>query len=274
VRLLAEVGQSTSTTSGSQQLGDEIGRHVWWWGTLQPRPTGFFSALINWDTVYMTILVMIILVILALLARRNMSIERPTGVQNLLEAAMEFINGFVTDQLGLARGATVFPLAMTLFLFILLANYIGLVPVPAIALGSGKDAPTLLAWHSPTSDLNTTAALALIVFFYLQFASVSAHHGLVGWFRHTFLAHGVFFAPISFVEELARPLTLAFRLFGNIFAGEVLILVFALLLPWWAGHLPYLFALGLGIFVGAIQAFIFTMLTIAYVGIATSTEHE
>ena len=90
----------------------------------------------------------------ALLARRNMSVERPTGIQNMLEAVMEFINGFVADQLGAARGARIFPLAVTLFMFILLSNYIGLIPLPAIRLG-GPGSPELPEWHSPTSDLNT-----------------------------------------------------------------------------------------------------------------------
>jgi F-type H+-transporting ATPase subunit a len=259
--------------SGSQQLGEEIGRHAWWWGTWQPRPTGFVSALLDVDTIIMTLIVMVIILALALLARRNMSLERPTGVQNFLELVVDFINGFVVDSLGVTRGAAVAPLAITLFIFILVSNYIGFLPIPSFTCLPAQCGSTVVfEWKSPTSDLNTTAGLALMVFVYLQWAAIRAQHGVGGWLRHTFLSHGVAFAPISLVEELARPLTLAFRLFGNIFAGEVLILVFALLLPALFVSVPHLFALFLGLFVGAIQAFIFTMLTIAYVGIATSTD--
>jgi F-type H+-transporting ATPase subunit a len=259
--------------SSSQQLGDAIGRHAWWWFGWQPRPTGFFSLLLDVDTIIMTVIVIIIILALALIARRNMSLERPTGVQNVLEMVVEFIGGFVTDTLGDARGASVAPIAITLFVFILVCNYIGLLPIPSYTCEPKTcGIPVEFGWHSPTSDLNTTAGLALMVFFYLQWVSIRAHHGVGGWLRHTLLSHGVAFAPISLVEELTRPLTLAFRLFGNIFAGEVLILVFAVLLPAVFVSVPHLFALFLAIFVGAIQAFIFTMLTIAYVGIATSTD--
>ncbi len=263
--------------SGAQQLSGEIGHHAWWWGhwVASAPPLGL-SKLLDVDTIYMSLIVMIILLVLALLARRRMSLERPTGVQNFLELVIDFINGFVTDSLGAARGAAIAPLAITLFMYILVANYIGLIPIPAINFTPSPGAPSVtLGWHSPTSDLNTTAGLALMVFLYLQWISIQTHHGIGGWFKHTFLSHGAAFAPISLVEEIARPVTLAFRLFGNIFAGEVLILVFALLLPAWAVAIPHLLALFLAIFVGAIQAFIFTMLTIAYIGIATSTEaHE
>ncbi len=261
--------------SGADKLGEEIGRHAWWWGDWKPQPPVGVGLLINVDTVYMTVVVVLILLALALLARRNLSLERPTGVQNILELIMEFINGFVTDSLGVERGPRVAPLAITLFMFILVANYIGLLPIPAQEIARAKGlSPIPLEWHSPTSDINTTAALALLVIVYIQFAAIRAQHGVGGWLRHTFISHGVAFAPLAFIEEIARPITLAFRLFGNIFAGEVLILVFGLLLPWWAVPIPHLAALFLAIFVGAIQAFIFTMLTIAYVGIATAqAEH-
>jgi len=258
--------------SGAQQLSDEIGKHIWWWFGLKPRPPVGISALLDVDTIYMTALVMIVLLGLALLARRNLSLQRPTGVQNLLEMVMEFVNGFVTDSLGAARGVVVAPLAITLFMFIFISNYIGLVPVPAIRLGSAANAPELPAWHSPTNDVNTTVGLALMVVVYIQWAAIKAHGGIGGWLRHTFLSHGAGFAPLALIEEITRPISLSMRLFGNIFAGEVLILVFSLLLPAWAVPLPYLFALFLGLFVGLIQAFVFTILTVAYIGIATNTE--
>src|SRR5579871_4934615 len=114
----------------ANDLSNEIGKHVWWqWcahppagqliGCLQPRPAGFLSGDLDLDTIYMTLIVFIIITILALIARRNMSVERPTGVQNLLEMTMEFINGFVADSLDSAMGALIAPLVITFFLFLL-----------------------------------------------------------------------------------------------------------------------------------------------------------
>jgi F-type H+-transporting ATPase subunit a len=98
-------------------------------------------------------------------------------------------------------------------------------------------------------------------------------HGPIGYFKHVFSVP--FLAPITVIEELAKMLTLALRLFGNIFAGGTLIIVFGSLLRGiFLPALPigFAFALALGLFVGAIQAFIFSVLTVSYIGIATSSE--
>jgi F-type H+-transporting ATPase subunit a len=236
-----------------------IGEHLHWcWG--RPcNPHGFIGPEVNVDTVALTVLVLVIILALAVWVRLHLSegVERPRGVQNVLEYVFDFINGFVADNLGSERTRAIGPLAVALFLFILISNYLDLLP----------------PWFkSPTSDLNTTAGLALMVFILVQVLGMRAR-GPGGYVKHFFQPFAAL-APLEVIMELTKPVTLAFRLFGNIFAGEVLIIVFAFLL---ASFLPaeafaHTFAVGLGLFVGAIQAFIFTVLTVAYIGIATSSD--
>lgn len=255
--------------SGASDLSTSIGNHYFWWGKELPRPTGFFSAALNLDTVFASLIVYAIILVLALLARRRLNLERPSGVQNLMEMSIEFVQGFVNDSLSPKLATAIAPLAIALFLYILVSNWLGLLPVGQI-LAIVAPHNTLPEFHSPTSDLNTTLALALLVIVVVQAQGIRSK-GLGGHFKH-FLEPFPALAPLTIVEEIAKPITLMFRLFGNVFAGEVLILVFGSLLPFWAVPIPHIFALGLGLFVGGIQAFIFTMLTIAYIGIATTHE--
>lgn len=224
-----------------------------------PNLTSFVGNEINLDTIFWTLVAMVFIVVVAFIMRLRLSLERPRGLQNVLETAFEFINNFVADSLGAERTRNIGPLAVALFLFILISNYIDLLPIPRA--------------DAPTSDLNTTAGLALMVFFLVHALGIR-RHGVIGYFKHTFSFPAL--APITVIEEVSKPLTLALRLFGNIFAGEVLIIVFGVLLTHlfvvFSLPLPYIFALGLGLFVGAIQAFIFSVLTVSYIGIATASE--
>jgi F-type H+-transporting ATPase subunit a len=191
-------------------------------------------------------------------------------LQNAVEAIMAFLDGIIEENLGRNPGA-IASIALTLFFFIWIANLVGLLPIPKI--------------HSPTSDINTTFALALMVFFLLHFryirtSGLSAYKGhywrssVFGWVSGLNIVSVI----LGIVNELSRPLTLAFRLFGNIIAGEVLLVVWAFLLPagfgfgitavWNAVFVLY------GVFVGTIQAFIFTVLTVAYMAIASEPAHD
>jgi len=249
-------------------LSSHIGEHTYWcpFGEhpCAPKAGAFTGGEINVDTVVMTAVVMAIILALALAVRSRLSLTRPRGVQNVLEYSFEFVNGFVADNLGNERVPSIGPLAVALFLFILISNWIGLIPIP---LPNGF-------WHSPTSDPNTTVSFAIMIFILIQALGVRARHG-GGYVKHFFEPFWWLF-PINLIEELSKPVTLSMRLFGNIFAGEILLLVFGFLLSGGVAlvALPFanLFGLGLGVFVGAIQAFIFTVLTVAYIGIGTSTE--
>ena len=221
------------------------------------------------DTVLLSLAVAGILVLLGLYIRSRVTAGPPSRIQNAVEAVMQFLNGIIEDNLGRNPGR-IASIALTLFFFIWIANLIGLIPVPTYI-------------HSPTSDVNATFALALLVFVLLH-AKYFQTSGLTAYKGHywTNKWYGILLNPLSvllgLVNELSRPLTLSFRLFGNILAGEVLLVVWAYLLApgvgavvtgiWNTVFVAY------GIFVGTIQAFIFTVLTVAYMAIASEPAHE
>ena len=252
----------------------EIGHHV----TIQ-----VFGLTVYLDTVIMIVITLAIIFGLVLWARlRGLTDEAPTGIQNVLESAIEFISGLVYDTIG-EEGMSIAPIIVTMFLFILVANWLGLVQIPGIK------------FTSPTADLNSTAALALVTFVLVEIAAIR-NRGVAGYLKH-FLQPFAVLGPINLIEELSKPITLSFRLFGNILAGEVMLLVLAFFggeflngaaqIVQGGSHLftgvlaivgvllIFLYdivRIAFSVFIGAIQAFIFTMLTIAYFGQAM--EHQ
>lgn len=222
------------------------------------------------DTVLLTLLAAGILLAVGLYIRSHVTSGPPGMLQNGVEAVIQFLNGVIEENLGRNPG-TIATIALTLFFFIWVANMIGLLPIPHI--------------HSPTSDINATFALALLVFVLLHvryvrtsgLAAYKGHYWTNKWYGWVFPLNFVS-VVLGVVNELSRPLTLAFRLFGNILAGEVLLVVWAFLLPsgigapvtaaWNAIFVAY------GLFVGTIQAFIFTVLTVAYMAIASEPAHD
>jgi len=236
-----------------------------------PTPFGAKNSIwnIHLDTVLMTLVVSAVLILLGLYIRSNVTSGAPSKMQNIVESVMGFLNGIIEENLGRNPGR-IASIALTLFFFILISNFLGLLPVPVYI-------------HSPTSDINATFALAILVFILLH-ARYIGTSGLNAYKGHywTNKWYGIVLDPLSVllgvVNELSRPLTLSFRLFGNILAGEVLLVVWAYLLPpavggvvtagWNAIFVAY------GLFVGTIQAFIFTVLTVAYMAIASEPAHD
>jgi F-type H+-transporting ATPase subunit a len=212
----------------------------------------------NPKTLIMTWIVMAVVLLFGFMATRNMSMNKPKGAQNVLEMVWEFIRGLVNDNMDPKKGAALLSIVVTYFLFILFSNLIGLVPTLS----------------SPTADYNTNLGLALCTFLLIYIFGIR-YKGL-GYFKH-YLKPFVFFLPITIIEDLSKPITLTFRLYGNIYAGEVLIAVLLGLLGGWihvfGGFLVSVVWLAFSIFVGCIQAFIFTMLSIVYVSQAVSDEH-
>ena len=203
------------------------------------------------DTLIMTWITMGIVIVIAVLATRRLSIV-PHGWQTILEMVVTALLGQIESTMG-PRGKKLAPLFITLFLFLLIANWLGLVPT----------------FKSPTADLNTTLGMALMVVIMLHSLGLMYKRGehLKSFFKP--------FAPfviIKVVEEIAKPITLSFRLFGNILAGEVLIIILGLLVPMWF-PVPNIVWLAFSVFVGAVQAFIFTMLSMSYIGEAIGEEH-
>lgn len=192
----------------------------------------------------------------------------PSRFQNMMETVLEFIReGMILDIIG-KEGLPYFPLVATLFLFILVTNLIGLIP------GS----------YAATSLTGTTAAWAVIVFFTYHLVGVKKH-GVFGYLRSIFAPPGVpipmllIMIPIELVSHVARPFSLAVRLFANMVAGHLVLLVFitmAMSAAWYIKLLPFagvvVFDL-FEIFVALIQAYIFAILTAIYIGGAVHVEH-
>lgn len=243
---------------------------------------------IDLSVVIMLLVTSLIVFIIARLAVRNLSVERPSGMQNFMEWAVEFIRNTIASTMPMKYGKRFVALGMTLILFIAVGNLLGLPfaiiteheqPVQAITTAnaevfeelkaSGEEHPHvgLLWWKSPTADLSVTLGLAVVVFFIIHYMGIV--HNRKHYFKHYFQPFWVFF-PLNLLEQVARPATLGLRLYANIFAGEVLIST--LLKASFLG-IPFLMVWqGFSIFVGFIQAFLFTILTMVY--IAQAAVHE
>lgn len=212
----------------------------------------WFGMQFNIETLEMTWLTMAIVIFIAFLATRNLKMI-PSGWQNVIEMVIIWLNEQIGVSIG-SRGQLVAPLLITLFLFLLVANWLGLIPTLA----------------SPTNDLNTTLGLALMVIVLLHVFGL--YYKGFGYIKHFFQPVAPF-VIINIIEELAKPITLAFRLFGNILAGEMLIAVLLLLVPIWM-PIPSVVWLGFSMFIGVIQAFIFTMLSMSYLASAMKDDKK
>lgn len=198
--------------------------------------------------------IMAVLVLVSFLATRNMQ-RIPHGVQNLMEWAVESLLNFFAGIMGYEKARRFLPLLVTLFIFILLSNYSGLIP------GAGE-IPGLAA---PTSTWSVTAGLAIVVFFATHVSGFMAH----GWRYLKHFTQPLFFMlPLKIIEEFVRPLSLSLRLYGNIF-GEEMVIVSLL------GIIPYfvpIAMMGLSLLMGFIQALVFTLLSSVYLTEATEAE--
>jgi F-type H+-transporting ATPase subunit a len=206
----------------------------------------------NIDTVRNTLIVCGILLIGAAILRSQLRIGRPSQLQNITEAIVEYIGGLTEESLQ-GRNIALGPLAITLFVFLLVSNWLGLIP----------------GFKSPTNDWNTTLGLALMTFVLILFFSIRKR-GLGGFLKHLLLVPPYF--PLTVIDELAKPITLSFRLYFNIFVGELLLSLIVTLMPAWISWLPGTAWTGFSLFIGAVQAFIFTVLTVSYIAIATEVE--
>ena len=243
------------------------------------------------NTLLCTWITIIILVVLTFFATRRQDLI-PRGMQNFAEWAVESLLGLVESVAGKERGRKFFPLVATFFIFILFANLLDIFPgvdtigwvnltaiqqahlsPPAGIFLFGDYSNKIVPWFRPaTTDLNLTIGMALVSVIVTQFFGFS----MLGVKRYL----GRFFkftSPINFyvgllelVSEMARIISLSFRLFGNIFAGTIVLAIFALLLPIVGGVVFIPFEL----FVAFLQAFIFALLTLVFLQIATSEEEH
>ncbi len=209
--------------------------------------------------------VMIFLVGVSLLATRRMSLVPESRLQNLMELIVEFLLDLAEKTAGSQVGRRVFPLVATLFIFILTANWFGILPGVGTIKLVDPHHPEHAAplFRAATSDLNMTIAMALIVIVVVQVLGVTMN-GLRGYLKE--LSTPLLLTPIHLIGELSHVISLSARLFGNIFGGEVLLAVMFALVPYF---IPVIF-MGLEMFFGFIQALIFSVLTIVYISLAAS----
>jgi F-type H+-transporting ATPase subunit a len=226
-----------------------------------------FDATIVFST---TVAVAIFCLIGWMMARKATS-----GVPSKLQYAYEYIVyelvGEVAESaIGEKHYRRFVPLGVSLFIFIWICNWFALIP-SALAAGSSYE---LLP--PPTSNVNLPLAMALMVFFWSQFEAIRAR-GIGGYFKH-FAKPYVALGPINVIEELTKPITLTFRLFGNVFSGGLMILVVTVLVPSIVAPVVIPgFEFGWKLFdslIGLIQAYIFMLLTILYFGMAMSHDDE
>ncbi|MGH7882465.1 MAG: F0F1 ATP synthase subunit A [Candidatus Dormibacteraceae bacterium] len=208
------------------------------------------------------------LLILGLIARR-LSSGTPGKLQMVIELLYNYVSSLVRESVAEDAGFII-PLAMTIFLFILIANWIDFFPLDAVG-----------GLHPANSDINQAAAMAVVVILMVQGYSIKVlgFKGYLRRFTRPFDMHWAVravYTPLNILEEVVKPVTLSLRLFGNIFAGVVMVLLITILL----GSVPVVgtFALAPAVlvawkffdvfFVGTIQAFIFMLLTVMYFGMA------
>jgi F-type H+-transporting ATPase subunit a len=201
---------------------------------------------INLEVVVMTWIVFAIVIALGLFASYKRQIL-PRPIQTLGELIVSILYGLTEDALGKELAKTYAPLVCALFMFLLLSNWIGIIP----------------HLEEPTKDLNTTLGLGVMGFIIAHYAGIKSK-GFKEYAKEYF--QPIFFMmPLNVIGELAKIVSISFRLFGNIMGGAIIILVvsyltYSLIIP------PFLYAF-FGLFVGTIQAFVFTMLTVVYISV-------
>jgi F-type H+-transporting ATPase subunit a len=221
---------------------------------------------INVDIVWATLIAGAIVITLGLILRSKATSGVPGKFQLLWELAVGAVKTQVDDSIG-PRGANVIPLALTLFVFIFTCNLF-----EVVGIGSKLD-----VLPAPTSDINLPLAMALYVIVLVHRAAIK-NRGTVGYFKHyVSQPFSPKLAPVNLfmnvIEELVKPVTLTLRLFGNLFAGGLMLSLLAALVIWKLGPVPIGGILSVpftllwktfDMAIGAIQAFIFALLTILY----------
>jgi F-type H+-transporting ATPase subunit a len=200
----------------------------------------------------------IILIIVALVIRSSIRLV-PKGVQNFVEVVTEAMLNLVEENIGHHWGKTLFPLICTIFMFILLCNLMGLVP----------------GFTAATANVNTNAAMAIPVFLATHYYGIRVHgvkyiHHFLGPIRSIVaLPLMILMFIVEFIGHFARPVTLTVRLFGNMVAKHILLLVLAGLAPW---IIPTSI-LALGLLVSVVQALVFALLSTLYLAGAVEEAH-
>ncbi|MBM7585259.1 F-type H+-transporting ATPase subunit a [Bacillus pakistanensis] len=228
----------------------------------------FLGLTFNMANVLMITVASLIVFLLAVVSTRQLAMN-PTGMQNFMEWVMDFVKGIVKSNMDWKTGGRFHILGLTLIMYIFVSNMLGL---PFAITYDGE-----LWWKSPTADPAVTMTLAVMV------VGLSHYYGIkmkgFGGYGKDFFKPMWFLFPLKIIEEFANTLTLGLRLYGNIFAGEILLTLLAGTLAMsgpgglLAAVIPTIIWQGFSIFVGSIQSFIFVMLTMVYISHKVSDDH-
>ncbi|AEI38699.1 F0F1 ATP synthase subunit A [Paenibacillus mucilaginosus] len=243
---------------------------------------------LNWDlsTIITVTVTCLIVLILAIAGTRNLSVHNPGKMQNFLEWLVEFVQNIIAGSMDMKKGKPFLMLGITLIMFIFVGNMLGLPlyiatevtgPLPQFGITAAEYEAAHAAnkhlsiswWKSPTADLSVTMGLALMVIVMVHFLGLTKN---TKHYLHHYVEPFAVMFPLNIVKEVSKLLTLGMRLFGNIYAGEVLIAV--ILMAGIGGIVPLIIWQGFSVFVGAIQAFVFTTLTMVYISQAIVHEEK
>ncbi|MEH7180684.1 F0F1 ATP synthase subunit A [Neobacillus vireti] len=227
----------------------------------------FLGLQFNLANVLMITIASAIVFLIAILSTRNLAMK-PTGIQNFMEWVMDFVKNIINSTMDWKDGGRFHVLGITIIMYIFVSNMLGL-PFSVVVDG-------VLWWKSPTADPAVTLTLATLIVGLSHFYGVKMRGA--GAYGREFFKPFWFMFPIKIIEEFANTLTLGLRLYGNIYAGEILLGLLAAGLATGVGGtiaaaLPTLVWLGFSVFVGAIQSFIFCMLTMVYLAHKVSSDH-
>ncbi|RWZ59145.1 F0F1 ATP synthase subunit A [Halobacillus fulvus] len=223
----------------------------------------------NLSNVLMMFIASLIVFILGVAATRNMQ-RYPKGFQNFMEWLIDFIKGIIGSNMDWRTGRLFLPLGLTLFAYIFISNMLGV--ITNLSVGENHE----LWWKSPTADPGITLTLATLVVVLSHYYGVKLRGGKE--YSKTFIKPLPFLLPFKIIEEFSNTLTLGLRLYGNIYAGEILItllvgLATSSIFGFLGATLPMVAWMGFSTFIGFIQAFIFVMLTMVYLSHKVSEDH-
>ena len=204
------------------------------------------NMIFNLDAIIFTWIVMLLILLFGILAVRKRGMV-PGSMQVIGELFVSKLYDLTEDALGKEMAKTYAPLVCALFMFLVLCNWIGIIP----------------HLEEPTKDLNTPLSLGVMGFFIAHYVGIKTK-GFKAYISEYFEPFFIM-APLNVIGELAKIVSISFRLFGNIMGGAIIILVVSYLT--WSILLPPFLNAFFGLFVGAIQAFVFTMLTVVYISV-------
>lgn len=229
-----------------------------------------FPLTFDLTVMFATTITCMIVFLFVFLATRGRNMRRPSGMQNLVEMVVEFMRNTVRQSFDNRTAEKFIAFAVTLFLFIFFANQLGVMmmatgyvnqDIPSLGITSSDH---LSFFKSPTADINVPFVMAIAITLFAHFIGITKHP--VAYFK-------AYINPLHIIEEITKPLTHAMRLWANIFAGEILITILLTLGSKWIAGAPLLVWLGYSVFIGAVQAYVFTILATIYISQKYTPEH-